>query len=301
VLAALPSLAAPERRAAVTSLYGATRDVGRTLGPLLAAVGFSLIGAGNLMIANGVTFAISALVVALVPFGSTGAVVAGGYRDLLREAREGLTATARMPGVRVVLWASTAVIVFAGMVNVGELLLARHIGIGSAGFATLMTAVGVGVVCGSLTGSRGGELRELKAPYAAGILLISISILGLAAAGGFVPAFLAFFGAGFGNGLVNVYERLIFQAAVPDRLMGRAFAVLDTLGGWGFAIAFIGAGAIISALGVRALFLVAGGLGLLVYVASWLALRGVWTQAPADLHEEAARRELVPASEPNRD
>jgi hypothetical protein len=60
--------------------------------------------------------------------------------------------------------------------------------------------------------------------------------------------------------------------------MGRAFAVLDTVGGWGFAAAFLGAGALIALAGVRALFAVAGGLGLLVFVASALAFRGVWVQ-----------------------
>src|SRR3954465_15673611 len=147
VLAALPSLAAPERQAAVTSLYGVGRDFGRTLGPLLAAAAFPLIGVGNLMIVNGGTFAVSALVIALVPFGSVDRQEAtgGGYRQLLREAREGLTVTGRTPGVNVVLWSSTAVIVYAAMVNVGELLLAHELGLGASGYAGLMVFVGVGV------------------------------------------------------------------------------------------------------------------------------------------------------------
>ena len=53
--------------------------------------------------------------------------------------------------------------------------------------------------------------------------------------------------------------------------------VLDTVGGWGFTLAFLGAGAIIAALGVRQLFAIAGGLGLLVFVIAWYAFRGVWT------------------------
>ena len=283
VLAALPSLVAPERRAAVTSLYGVTRDIGRTLGPLVAAVAFPLIGAANLMIVNGATFAISATVVALLPFGAAlGSLSAGGYRELLREAREGLTVTARMPGVRVVLWSSTAVIVYAAMVNVGELLLAHDIGIGASGYAALMVAVGVGVVCGSLLGASGGALHEMKARYTLGILLIGVSILGLAAADSFAIAMLGFFGTGVGNGLVNVYERLIFHAAVPDRLMGRAFAVLDTVGGWGFAAAFIGAGAVIAALGTRGMFVVAGAMGIAVWIVAWLSFRRVWTAPEAD-------------------
>jgi MFS family permease len=281
VLAALPNLAAPERSAAVTSLYGATRDLGRTLGPLVAAALFPVIGAEKLMLVNGATFAISAIVIGLVPLGrGAGPTVAGS--GILREAREGLTATWRMPGVRVVLWASSLVIVFAAMVNVGELLLARDLGASASGFAILMVGVGVGVVTGSLLGSRGGELHEMKPRYLAGILLVGASLIGLAVAPNYGTALIAFFAQGLGNGVVIVHERLMFHAAVPENLMGRAFAVLDTLGGWGFAIAFVSAGAIITALSTRAMFAVAGTGALLVWLAASLSMRRVWQPTAVD-------------------
>jgi MFS family permease len=279
VLAALPGLARPENSSAVTSLYGATRDIGRTLGPLLAAIAFPLISAGNLMIVNGVTFAASALVVALIPFGPRAEVGDTDRPGLLREAREGLSETWHIPGVQAVLWASTLVIVFAAMTNVGELLLARKLGAGASGFALLMVAMGLGVVTGSLTGTRGGALHELKRRYLAGVLLVAVSLLALAAAPHYVAALVGFFALGLGNGVVVVHERLIFHAAISDRLMGRAFAVLDTLGGWGFAAAFIGAGALISAFGTRPMFALAGAGGVLVWAAAALTLRRAWVAA----------------------
>jgi hypothetical protein len=69
--------------------------------------------------------------------------------------------------------------------------------------------------------------------------------------------------------------------------MGRAFGVLDTLGGWGFAAAFISAGALISALGTRTMFGVAGAGALVVWLAALLSLRRVWTEAPAGTGESA--------------
>ena len=279
VLAALPTLVTPERGAAITSLYGATRDVGRTLGPLLAALAFPLIGAENLMIVNGATFALSAIVLAVLPFGAA-VPGEGGGRRLLGEAREGLAATWRMAGVRVVLWASTAIIVFAAMINVGELLLARDLGAGPSGFAVLMVAYGVGVVVGSLTGATQRALHEMKVRYLSGILLAGVAMGGLALSVVYVAALIGFFAMGLGNGIVVVHERLIFYAAVPDRLRGRAFAVLDTLGAWGFAAAFIGAGAIISAIGTRGMFAIAGACSLAVWVVAALSLRTVW-RAPA--------------------
>ena len=287
VLAALPTLASAERSSAVTALYGATRDIGRTLGPLVAAIGFPLIGAENLMIVNGCTFAVSALVIAFVPFGS-GDAEAVVRRGIIAEAREGLTVTWRIAGVQVVLWASTLVIVFAAMVNVGELLLARKIGAGASGFAILMVGMGLGVVSGSLLGARGGPLHALKPRYLAGLLLVGASLLGLAAAPNYVTALIAFFALGLGNGVVNVHERLIFHASIPARLMGRAFAVLDTLGGWGFSAAFLGAGLIISAFGTRAMFALAGAGSLVVWALAWFSLRRVWPVPAAAAEDQAA-------------
>lgn len=289
-LAALPTLVTPDRTAAITSLYGATRDAGRTLGPLIAALTFPLIGAANLMIVNGVTFAVSAVVLLLLPFGAV--VVTEeprGHRRLLAEAREGFTATWGMPGVRAVVWASTAVILFAAMVNVGELLLAHKLGAGAPGFAVLMVAFGTGVVAGSLTGARGGDLPDLKRRYSAGLLLLGVAVTALAITPNYGVALVAFFATGLGNGMVVVHERLIFLEALPDRLMSRAFAVLESLGAWGFALAYIAAGALIAWLGTRGMFAVSGIGALIVWALAALALRKVWNVAPVTADPEPTR------------
>src|SRR4051794_11277912 len=280
VLAALPSLAAPERGAAVTSLYGATRDLGRTLGPLVAAAALGFMSASDVMLINGVTFAVSAAAIALIPFGALPAQADAAARpSIARAAREGLAATWRLRGVQTVLWASSAAAAFAAMANVGELLLARDLDTNASGFALLMVAVGIGVVAGSLLGSLPGGLRDMKRRYLLGILLLGVALVALAIAHSYAVAFVAFLGTGVGNGLVVVHERLIFHAAVEDRLMGRAFATLDTLVGWGFAAAFLGGGAIIAAAGTRGMFAIAGGLGIAVWVGAALALRGGWSSA----------------------
>jgi hypothetical protein len=83
-------------------------------------------------------------------------------------------------------------------------------------------------------------------------------------------AFVAF---GIGNGLVVVHERLIFQLAIPQRLMGRAFALLDALGAWGFVTAYLVAGATVSALGPRGAVGIAAGGTAAVVLYSFIALR----------------------------
>jgi MFS family permease len=265
-LAALPSLVERERVPAVTSLYGGLTDAGRTLGPALAAGLFPLVGADGVMLINGGTFAISALVLSLVPFGEVVSRVATESQSFLREVREGVRETARVPLVRTVVIASAFVILFASMLNVFELPLAHDLGAGASGFALLLAAQGVGVVAGSLSGSRRGGLSEYKARYSSGVLALAAAMITLSVLPWFVAAVVAFVAFGIGNGVVVVHERLILQEEVPDRLAGRAFALLESLAAWGFCIAYVIAGFLVTLIGTRASIAI-GGVGL---VATWL-------------------------------
>src|SRR3954468_24856158 len=275
-LPALPSLVPEERLPAVTSLYGSLTDVGRTAGPALAAVGFPLFGGEGIMLANAVTFAISAVVLSTLSFGGSVAqeVDAGGERSFVREVRDGIALANSSPLVRSVVIASSAIILFASMLNVAELPLAHDLGAGASGFALLLAAQGVGVVAGSLSGARRGGLREYKGRYTIGLAAVAVGLVAMGTLPWYGVVLIAFVGFGVGNGLVVVHERLIFQLAIPQRLMGRAFALLDALGAWGFVIAYLVAGATVSALGARgALGIAAGGAAAVVLYAAFAVRR----------------------------
>jgi MFS family permease len=292
-LASLPSLVPRDRLAAVTSLYGGITDAGRTIGPALAAVAFPLVGASGVMAINGGTFVVSALVLSFIGFGA--AVRDPGEpveeRNFLREVREGLRVASHGPLVRVVVITSTGVILFASMLNVAELPLAEELGIGASGFALLLTAQGIGVVIGSLSGAREGGLREYKARYAVAGAAVGMGLVAMAVLPWFAAALAAFAVFGIGNGLLVVHERLIFQVAIPERLMGRAFALLDALGAWAFALAYLIAGLTVSVLGTRGSIAVAaaGALGVALYAFVALA------RAPDPVLPEGAPAE-VPAT-----
>jgi MFS family permease len=198
--------------------------------------------------------------------------------SLFREARDGLTATAGMTGMRLLLVASGAALLFGAIFNVGQPLLVRDVlDGGDAGFAILVMIYGLGFIGGSLSGSRGGDLPALKRRYLAGSFLMA---LGFAASGlspSVAAAGVAFLAAGFGNGLLLVYERLLIQAIVPDRLAGRVFGIRDAITAWAFASGFLVGPLLLSALGTREM-IVAGGLcGLVVWLVSAWGLRRVWS------------------------
>jgi MFS family permease len=287
-LAALPSLVDTDRLPAVTSIYGSLTDVGRTVGPALAAVGFPLVGGDGIMMINAATFAISALVLAAIPFGQKVAGEELGGGSFIREVREGLQIATRGPLVRTVVIASTGIILFASMLNVAELPLAHDLGAGASGFAVLLMAQGIGVVAGSLSGARKGGLGEYKLRYAAGAAAVAAGLVAMSVLPWYGAVLVAFVGFGVGNGLVVVHERLIFQLSIPQRLMGRAFALLDALGAWGFVTAYLVAGATVSALGARGAvgIAAAGAVGVVLYAAT--ALRAAPDPAPSAVEAAAA-------------
>jgi MFS family permease len=277
-LASLPSVVDERRRTpAATSLYGIVGDLGFTAGPAIGAALLALGGAETIMVANAVTFAVSAALLAALPFGDAPARGDGVHRSLLSETREGLRATVGMRDIRIVLLGSAGGLVCAGLFNVAELFFVTDdLGASDIDFSILVTFFGVGFVGGSLVGSKGGEKPLLKRRYLTGLLALGASLLLTGVASTLAVAALTFAFAGFGNGLLLVYERLLIQAAVPDRLVGRIFGVKDALTAWAFGIAFLAGGGLVAALGARELILVAGATALLVYAASAVALRSEW-------------------------
>jgi MFS family permease len=278
-LAAIPSLVKPERLPAATALYGALTDVGFILGPALAALLLLLGPAEVILFANAATFGISALVLSRLSFGAAPAQVedAGARSGLLREARDGLAALAGMTAIRTVVVASGAMLLAAGLFNVAELPFVKdELDAGSAGFGALTAIYGLGFVAGSLSGSRGGEPAVLKRRFLGGLALVGAGFLACAIAPVLATAVPAFAIAGIGNGLLLVYERLLIQTTVDDSLMARVFGVRDGLSAWAFTAAFVAAGGLIEAFGVRAVLAIAGVGALVVWAVSRFALRHAW-------------------------
>jgi len=282
-LAALPSLVPSERLPAATALYGALTDLGFIIGPALAALLLLLFGGPDVILfVNAATFAVSALVLTRLPFGAAPQTSDGsqGRPGLLKEAREGMAAIAGMVGVRTVVIASGAMLLAAGLFNVAELPFAKEeLDAGAAGFGALSAIYGLGFVGGSLSGSRGGDPAVLKRRFLGGLALVGAGFVACGVAPIFVAAIPAFAIAGIGNGLLLVYERLLIQTTVEDTVMARVFGVRDGLSAWAFAAAFLAAGGLIDAFGVRAVLVIAGAGALLVWGLSRFALRDAW-EAP---------------------
>jgi MFS family permease len=294
-LASLPSLVHESRLPAATAIFGAIADVGFIAGPALAAGAFLIGGPDVILLANAATFAMSAVALAWLRFGAAPeGEPSESPPGLLRQARDGFHAVMGMIALRAVIFGSGAMLLAAGLFNVAELPFVRgDLDGGDAGFGLLTAIYGLGFVGGSLSGSSGGEPDDLKRKWLIGLAVVSVGFLACGASPNLFVATLAFALAGVGNGVILVYERLLIQVTVPDRLMARVFGVRDGLTAWAFAAAFLAAGGLVQAVGPRALIVAAGVGGLIVWLGSRLALRGPWagrSQQPDEAGEGGLRR-----------
>lgn len=269
--ALLPGLVADERLAALNGLYGAVRDAGQVLGPAVAGV-LLLVAAPDLVLGlNAVTFGASALLL----LGLRGQV-----RPVPAPAAEqvSLGGALAAPSVRALIGASGAVTFAAATMNVGELVLAqRDLAVGPTGYALLVSAYGCGLVAGSLRAGRGGDERRR---HLAGIAILGAGMVATALAPVLAAALVTFACTGFGNGLFVVSNRVLLQRAVPERLHGRAFGVLDAVDCWGFAGAVLAGGALATAAGGRITFALSG-IALLLVFAAYAAPRAAGRPVPA--------------------
>lgn len=282
-LASLPGLVEPKRLPAATSVFGATADLGFTLGPSLAAVVLLFASPEGLLFANGVSFVLSALLLTRIDFGPAPVRADARNESLLRDAREALAATSSLPGIRAVLVGSAAALFFAGAFNVAELPFAVDVlDSGDVGYSLLAAIFGVGLLAGSLFGAGGGPAGLLKSRFLIGLIVLGIGFIASGLAPVFLVAMAAFCLAGFGNGAMIVHERLLIQATVPDRLAGRVFGLKDALTAWAFGSAFVAAGALVEVVGVRE-FLVGLGVGCIVVgAATAFAIRRAFISSGAD-------------------
>jgi MFS family permease len=293
VMASLPSLVSKERLPAATGFYGAIQEFGYTAGPVLAAGAFVIVDASGLLLANAVTFALSAALLSTLPAGRAEAPASedsGAEKpSLFTSIREGAHALRRNRAAWAVVLSSTFFVCFLGGVNVAELLLVRTtLGGGPGAYALVVATMGVGITAGSLLAARGESPAAGRRLYLGGIALCAAGMAACALAPGLGVALVAFLAMGVGNGVALVSENVLLQQVIPDDVKGRVFGLKGSLISSAFLVAYFGGGLVLAAIGPRATFgLIAAGSALV-----WLTAR---TVLAAELAERRSG-EPVPAS-----
>ena len=242
---------------------------------------------------NGVTFALSAVILVRLPLDRPRPAEADGVaarQSLFREGLAGWREVAGLVDVRIVILASTGAMFLGGVFNVAEPLFATQtLDSGQAGYSVLVGSYGIGFILGSLTGSKGGAASLLRRRYVQGLAVTAVGSLCTALAPSVAIALGTFLLAGFGNGLLVVHERLLIQTRVADSMFGRAFGLADTLASWALAVSFLLAGVIAAWIDPRGLILIVGGGELLLATVAAVALRSRVSFGEAQVQPASSR------------
>jgi hypothetical protein len=262
VAATLPRLVddadLPAANAARATISAASIVAGPALGALILLAGSPALA----FAVNGLSFAVSALLVATIPAGPWWAAAAGGEAPRpLADLRAGVSALLADPRTRAAAGADIAGSFLYGAHTVLLAMLAS-----GGGYGLLIAALGLGGIAGAWAGAK---LGRAGLPAALGLVALAAVLLAVAPSVAFaLPVAL---GVGAGAMSVEVLAEVSLQRALPAAAFGRAYGVYVSL-----AIAAIAAGSLAAAPLVAAL----GLHGALLAVAAVPALCGAAAALP---------------------
>ncbi len=278
VQAVIPALTTEGQRLAANSVAWSTGRLVQILASALAGGLIALVGTGPAFALNTASFVASAFLIATLPIpahaGELGAGAKRGLGNFFGEARAGLAYATRDPFVSRLLVVQGLASFAVGATGALLVVLSeQHLHLPPAGFAWLIGAIGVGALLGPLIpnvlATNYRDARWLFVPYVirgVGDILIAVFTSPPVA-----MLLLFIYGLSTSTGMV-VFNSTI-QGAVPDRVRGRVFTLLDVTWNAMRLLSLALGGALVDAVGIRPLFWTGGAL-LALAVALGLTLLG---------------------------
>lgn len=258
-------------------------------GASLAGLLVARFGSEPTMLINAASFLVSALALALVRFPAQ--LVASrksSVRALLSATWEGLRLFGRTPDLLAIVLLAFGLNLVLSPANVLFPVYSRDvIGAGPEGFGWLSASIAGGMVLGNLlVGSLGRGLSG-GASTALGVGALALGFAGLGLARSLPWALAATSTLGAAAPFVQIPIVTELQRKVPLEMQGRAFATFGTLAQASVPLGAALAGAALHALPTAAVFLVAGGGLLLVYLLLQLFRRMALGRGKAEVAQAA--------------
>ena len=296
VYAGVPNLVPDAELPKANALLLGVENVSWAFGPLIGGVLTAAAGPSAAYTINAASFLVSIVLVVRIParlLQSERALSRGHWRDL----RDGFSAALRSPSMRAVLVAWGIASLETGAANVAEIFLAKHtFSAGDLGYGLLYSAMGIGLVVGTLFSAvvlaRSGVART----YGASLTLMAMGYVGAALSPNVWVAAVCLLFSGVGNGAAIACNALLVQRGTFDLMRGRALTFVMSI-----TYVLVGVGN-----GVGGLLLdrtsprwiwAASGLGLLAAaVAGRLLARNLKGEAPAEDEVRPEARRPVAAA-----
>ncbi|MCK2216028.1 MFS transporter [Actinomadura sp. ATCC 31491] len=222
-LAALGGVRIERAAAAYDGIYRGAAMVGAPLAGVLIA----WLGTGALLVVDGLTFLLSAFLVAGLP--STTGAARGGRDGYLRGLRAGLA----------FLWrdrlqlSATAMIVVVNMLDTGvtQVLLAlyaRDVAAGPRAFGLLAGAVAAGALAGTVAYAAAGDRLPRRLTYGVAFLLAGVPRVLVLALGAPLPVAVAVaLASGFAAGAINPILCVLQYDRIPPPLRARVIGAMS--------------------------------------------------------------------------
>jgi MFS family permease len=272
--ALLPSLCHTGHELASANVVRGLLDSAATLvGPLLAAVLLELTNAAVVFaVAAGASLWAAALLLRL-KYDAPPRPSAPRRRRLAQEAAEGLRAVVRNPGLALVISLVGVQTFTRGALTVFSVVVAIELlGTGESGVGTLMTAVGVGAVVGSLAASFLVGTRRLGSWFAVGVALWGLPFVLIGTFPNQPAALTLLAMVGVGNAIIDVAGFTLVGRLAPDEVLGRVFGVLESLVAVSVGVGAVATAWLVEVGGTRTALVVVGAVCPALALASWWRL-----------------------------
>lgn len=266
---AIPLMVAEPRRVSANALMQTTGQIGILVGPLLGGILSAIYNPVFVMVANGITFLVSAVFLLFIRISESAdhaSHLATGFSGILEEVREGVlfvfSGNRLLLGLFVIM---TLYGVITGPVTILLPLLSKGVlHSGSQGFGLLLSSYGIGMLLASLALTVRPPLNLFRwiagGFFAGGVLMLLVSATHLMAVDLFLMSLF-----GMAISVVNPLVHTLLQNHAPSRLLSRVLTTMS-LGFLGGAIAgMTGLPSLVSVLGIQTVLMILGG----VLIASW--------------------------------
>jgi MFS family permease len=277
--ALLPSVcAAPRELTSANVVRGLLDSLSALVGPLVAGLLVGPFGVSGIFTACAVAAAWSAWLIARLDFEPPPRIADTARAHPVREAIDGLSIMRRRPAVRLLSVLFCLQTFTRGCFAVFSVVIALQLlGTGEAGVGVLTAGFGAGAVLGSFASSLlvGGDFARW---FGIGVAGWGVPFIGLAAVSneGLTLGLLAV--VGVANAIIDVAGFTLLQRLVPDEIMGRFFAGLESLFTLTVAAGSLAASGLIALLGVRGGLVATGLLAPLGAGLAWPRLRRLDSQ-----------------------
>ena len=301
----VPTLVGRKQLTPCNSRLQISHSAANTAGPGIAGILVQLVGAAIAVLADAVSFLVSAALLWAIRKPEEGVELEEQDVGLVQSVRDGLRMLLRHPLLRPIILITPPTGFFeTGLLALYILYASRYLHLSPLLIGLTFAAGGVGAIPGAVLAERAGARFGVGPTIIGGYALAGVAALLVPLAGGpLAVVALVLMVSKAANGITdtaaNIHQWTLRQSVTPDRLAGRVTAGQRFLVYGACAVGAVASGAIGSAIGVRAtLFVFAAGMVAAPLVGVFTVLRGVREQ-PADVDEEepppAAELEVVSA------